>query len=116
LKTVRRRLLLVALLRVGVEQMFAQGPAKVAFENRQTPIAARGFAARVSAHAVFEQIDLARVVDRARLLRREPICIEREVAPIRGERVGRQAIFDPNRVDEAVDRLLARLSLRSRFL
>jgi hypothetical protein len=55
-------------------------------------------------------IGFATRVERALLGFGKPISVERQVAPIGRERVRGQAVLDPQRIDEAVDRLLTRLS------
>ena len=50
---------------------------------------------------------VAGAVEPAAVRPRKPIAVELEVAPVGRERVRGQAIFDPQRVDEAIDRGLA---------
>jgi hypothetical protein len=66
----------------------------------------------VTRDTVGQQVGLARRVERARVLRGEPVGIQRQIAAVGRERVGAQAILDPQRVDEAVDRRLAGLAGR----
>jgi hypothetical protein len=64
----------------------------------------------VARDAVGLHIGLAARVERALLGLGQPVGVEREVAPIGRERVRRQTVLDPQRIDETVDRLLARVA------
>ena len=57
-------------------------------------------------HVSFVECAL-RVTGKGAKERLVPFGEEREVAPVRRQRVGRQALLDPDRVDEAVDRCRA---------
>jgi hypothetical protein len=87
--------------------VFAQRPAEVALEDGQAPVRASRLAAGVARDRVAEQIGFATRVDRTLFAGGEPIGVQRQVTPIGRERVRAQAIFDPDRIDEAVDRCLA---------
>jgi hypothetical protein len=87
--------------------MFAQRPAKVALEDGQAPVRARRLAAGMARDGVAEQIGFAARIDRALLARGEPVGVQRQVTPIRRERVRAQAVLDPGGIDEAIDRGLA---------
>jgi hypothetical protein len=56
---------------------------------------------------VVAQVALGAGVEGALVRCGQPVGVERKVTPIRGERIGGEAVFDPERVDEAVDRALA---------
>jgi hypothetical protein len=47
------------------------------------------------------------LVERACGVRREPLAVELQITPVRGERVVREAVFDPQRIDKTVNRNLA---------
>src|SRR4029453_19298580 len=94
--------------RVGVAQALAHGPAEKALEHGQAPIGARRRAAGMTRERVLAQVALARIEQGAAVFAREPGGEQRQVAPIRGERVCGEALLDPERVDEAVDRRGAR--------
>jgi hypothetical protein len=50
------------------------------------------------------QVALERAVDAAALVLAQPGGVEREVAAVGGQRQAGQAVLDPQRVDEGVDR------------
>jgi hypothetical protein len=88
--------------------VFTQRPAEVALENGQAPIAAGRLAALVPGYSITLNVGFAARVERAIFGLREPIGVERQVAPVGRERIRRQAVLDPQRIDEAVYRLLTR--------
>ena len=94
--------------RVGAREVLAHGPAEVALEDGQPPVAARRLAAGVARDRVVAQVGFGRLIEAARVALAEPLCVQREVTPISGQRVGRQAVFDPQRIDESVYRFSAR--------
>jgi hypothetical protein len=52
---------------------------------------------------VAEHIAFARAFDRRAALRGEPRGVQRQITPVGRERVARKTVFDPQRVDEAID-------------
>jgi hypothetical protein len=85
-------------------EVFAQAPAVKALEHRQAPVGGAGLAAGVARHRVVAQVGFIGGVERGCRRAGEPLRIQRQVAPVGGQRVGRQAVLDPQRIDEAVDR------------
>ena len=59
------------------------------------------------ASGVLAQVGLARLDQRAAACPASQAREQRQVAPIGGERVGGEAVLDPERVDETVDRCRA---------
>jgi polysaccharide deacetylase 2 family uncharacterized protein YibQ len=59
---------------------------------------------------VGQQVGLGALVERAFAGSGEPGGVKREVAAIGVERVERETVLDPQRIDEAVDGLLALLA------
>ena len=102
--------------RVGRHQMLAHGPAEEALPDREAAVRAGRRAARVACQRERAQIGFARLQQRVRRGLRQPLRQQRQVAPVCGERIGRQAVLDPERVDEGVDRLGARRPQRERGL
>jgi hypothetical protein len=56
---------------------------------------------------VAQQVGFAAAVQRAAVVLVQPLRVQHQVAPVSVERQLRQAVFDPQRVGEAVDRGLA---------
>ena len=88
-----------------LDAMLAHGPAVVALEHRQPAVGCRRLAAGG------EQMPLVEVdgrfgygIQRARrLLRLQPLRKQRQIAPVSRERVGRQAILQPQGIDKCVN-------------
>ena len=92
---------------VGVDQPLAQGPAKVALEHGEPAVAAAGLAAGMSSQRMFAQVALgARVQSQAGVIG-QPLRVKAQVAPVGGQRVGRQSVLDPHGIDETIDRCCA---------
>ena len=91
--------------RIGRDQPLAQGPAKEALEDAQAAVRARRRAAGVAGDGVFAQVGFACIEQRLAGAPLEPGGEQRQVAAIGGQRVGGEAVLDPQRLDEAIDRL-----------
>jgi hypothetical protein len=91
--------------RVGHDAPLAQRPAVVALEHREPAVGRRGLAPGGQARAhVGLHVGLARGGERGAVaLFAQPLREQREVAAVGGQRVLRQAVLEPERVDEVVD-------------
>jgi hypothetical protein len=87
--------------------VFAQRPAKVPLEDGEPPVAAGRLAAGVPGDGVGQQVGLDARIEGPPLVRREPVGIQRKITPIGRQRVRRKTVLDPQRIEEAIDRLLA---------
>jgi hypothetical protein len=86
----------------------AQRPVEVAPQHREAPVGGGSARLGMARGEVAAQVVLLRRIERQRrLLRGEPLCVHREVAAVGGQGVAREAVFQPQGVDEQVDGVLA---------
>jgi hypothetical protein len=92
---------------VAAHPALAQGPAKKSFEDGQAPIGRRGTRAGVPGRKVSIKVGLGAGLDR-QAAASQPASVGAEVAPVSGQRVGRQTVFKPERIDKGIDQTLGR--------
>jgi len=85
---------------VGSEQMLAHGPAEVAPEHGQAAVGRRRAGAGVAVGHIGQQVGL----HAGRQRPAQPGTVKRQVAPVSLQRQRRQAVLEPQGVDETVDR------------
>ena len=90
--------------KMPVEMALAQRPVKVAAQHREAPVGGGGSRLRVARGKVGLQVVFGRVVQRqGGLLIGQPLRVQRQVAPVGGQRVARQAVLQPQGVHKGVD-------------
>ena len=89
---------------VGRGAPLAQRPVKVAAQHREAPVGRGGARLRMAGGKVGLQVVFGRVVQRqGGLLVGQPLRVQRQVAPVGGQRVARQAVLQPQGVHKGVD-------------
>jgi hypothetical protein len=91
---------------IGLRALLAQGPVEIAPQHVRRRLAEVARLASWRAGEIVAQLGLPALVQR-QALPGQPGCEQAWVAPVGGQGVARQAVFEPERVDEGVDGLLA---------
>jgi hypothetical protein len=92
---------------IGIDQPLAQSPAEVTLEDGETAVGGGGARLPVTGRKIGVEIGLGGFIQLPPLLR-QPGGIQMQVAPVGRKRIAREAVLQPQRVDEAVDARLAR--------
>jgi hypothetical protein len=93
--------------RIDLCAVLAHRPAIVTAKHREPPVRRGGFVF-LARRAIGVEIGLAGRVERCVAGLREPFAEQPQIAPVGIERVARQAVLEPQRVAERVDRGRAR--------
>ena len=91
---------LQALCRVKLQPAFALRPTEIPAQDSEPAVGGGGAGYCVPGGEIGLQIGFARRVERQRAMLAEPFGEERKIPPISCQRVGRQAVFEPQRFDE----------------
>jgi hypothetical protein len=89
--------------RVGVDQALAQRPAAEALEHAQPPVGGGGARGGMALGHVGQQVRFACGLETAAVLRLQPLREQVQIAPVGSQRQRRQAILDPQGIDESID-------------